>query len=130
MHLMAYETRSNHSSETKPPIAFRVCEKLHPHLALLAGNAGFRALLTRALALPHPQVPWLRAVQVKPDGSLTWLGELETQVAPQEIAAGGGVLLAELLGLLVAFIGEKLTLRLVQQAWPELALANFDLGGG
>ena len=36
---------------------FLVCEKLRPHLAMLMGNAGFRALLSRALALAKAEVP-------------------------------------------------------------------------
>jgi hypothetical protein len=35
-----------------------------------------------------------------------------------------------LFGLLVAFIGEDLALRLVREAWPKLPLNNFDAGQG
>jgi hypothetical protein len=35
-----------------------------------------------------------------------------------------------LLGLLVAFIGEDLTLRLVREVWPKLSLNNLDFGKG
>jgi hypothetical protein len=124
--LIAYETRGNKSSETKTPAACLVGEKLRPHLATLMGNVGFRALLSRALALANMDVPWLRAVHVKADGSLEGLGELATQVDPDEIFKGCVVLLAQLLGLLVAFIGENLTLRLVREVWPKLSLNDFD----
>jgi predicted transglutaminase-like cysteine proteinase len=40
------------------------------------------------------------------------------------------LLLAQLLGLLVAFIGEDLTLRLVREVWPKLSLNDLDLGTG
>ena len=128
--LIAYETRGNKSSETKTPAAFLVGEKLRPHLATLMGNAGFRALLSRALALANAEVPWLRAVHVKADGSLEGLDELEAQVDPEEIFEGSVVLLAQLLGLLVAFIGENLTLRLVREVWPKLSLNDLDFGKG
>ena len=94
------------------------------------GNAGFRALLSRALALANAEVPWLRAVQVKADGSLEGLEELHAQLDPDEIFEGRVVLLAQLLGLLVAFIGENLTLRLVREVWPKLSLNDLDFGKG
>jgi hypothetical protein len=122
------ETKGNESSETKTAAVFDDFAKLGPHLATLMGNGGFRALLARALALANAEVPWLRAVHVKADGSLEGLDALETQVDPEQIAEGGVVLLAQLLGLLVAFIGEHLTLSLVREVWPNVALNELDLG--
>src|SRR5665213_1374282 len=89
--LMAYETRRHNFSETKTPAAIFVGEKLRPHLAMLLGNVGFRALLSRALALANAEVPWLRAVHVKADGSLEGLDELETQIDADKIFEGGVV---------------------------------------
>ncbi|CAN5839953.1 hypothetical protein BH20PSE1_BH20PSE1_09270 [soil metagenome] len=128
--LIAYEARENKSSETKTLAAFHVPEKLRPQLATLMGNTGFRALLSRALALANAEVPWLRAVHVKSDGSLEGLDKLEAQVDSEEISEGRVVLLAQLLGLLVAFIGENLTLWLVHEVWPKLSLNALDLGVG
>jgi hypothetical protein len=128
--LIAYETRENKSFETKTPAACLVGEKLRPHLATLMGNVGFRALLSRALALANAEVPWLRAAHVNADGSFEGLDELGAQVEPDKIFEGCVVLLAQLLGLLVAFIGEDLTLRLVREVWPPLSLNNFDFGKG
>ena len=126
--LIAYETKSNKSSKTKTATAFLVGEKLGPHLATFMGKVGFSALLSRALVLAHAEVPWLRAVHVKADGSLEGLDGLGAQVNPAEIFEGRVVLLAQLLGLLVAFIGENLTLRLVREVWPKLSLNDVDLG--
>ena len=123
--LIAYETRGNKSSRTRAPVAFRVCEKLRPHPATLMGKMGFRSLLSRALALASAEVPWLRAVHVKADGTLEGLDELETQVDPEKLAEGGLVLVAQLLGLLEAFIGQNLTLRLLHDVWPKLTLSNL-----
>jgi hypothetical protein len=130
--LIAYETSGNKSSETKNWAASLVCEKLRPHLATLMGNVGFRALLSRALALANAEVLWLRVVHVKSDGSLEGLDELEleAQLDPEEIAEGCVVLLSQLLGLLVAFIGENLTLRLVREIWPKVPLSDLDVGKG
>ena len=128
--LIDYETRDNKSAETKIPAACLVSEKLRPHLATLMGNGGFRALLSRSLALAHTDAPWLRAVQVKADGSLEGWDEPVAQVDPDEIFEGCVVLLAHLLGLLVAFIGENLTLHLVREVWPKLSLNDLDFGKG
>ena len=126
--LIAYETTKNKSSETKTRAAFLVGEKLRPQLAALMGNVGFCALISRALALTSAEVPWLRTVHVKTDGSFEGLDEFGAQVDPDEIFEGRVVLLAQLLGLLVAFIGENLTLRLVREVWPKLSLNDVDLG--
>ena len=60
-------------------------------------------------------------VQVAADGSLKGLDELEPQIDQEQARDEGAVLIAQLLGLLVTFIGEGLTLRLVQDVWPEAA---------
>lgn len=127
--LSAYEARRNKFSEAKPPATFPVCDKLRPHLATLVGIAGYRALLSRALALAGAEVPWLRELHVKADGSFEGLEELHAKLAPEEFIKGRSVLLAHLLGLLVAFIGENLTLRLVREIWPKVPLDDLDFGG-
>ena len=129
-HLIAYEAKGSQSSETKSSAAFLVCEKLRLHLTALMGNVGFRALLSRALALANAEVPWLHAVHVKADCSFGGLDELGGQVGPEKIAEGSVVLLAQLLGLLVAFIGGSLTLRLVREMWPKIPLNDSDFGNG
>ena len=126
--LIAYETGGNKSSETKTPTPCLAGEKLRPHLVILIGNFGFRALLSRALALANEEVRWLSAVHVKPDGSFEGLDELAAQVDPDEFFEGCVVLLAQLLRLLVAFMGEDLTLRLVREVWPKLSSANLEVG--
>ena len=52
-------------------------------------------------------------MQVVPDGSLKGLDELEPQI-DKEHRDVGAILVAQLIGLLLTFIGEGLTLRLVQ----------------
>jgi hypothetical protein len=111
--LIAHEARGNKSP--KIPLALLVDERLRPHLTTLMGSVGFRALLSRALVLANAEIPWLRAVHVKPDSSFAGLGELEANVGPEDFLEGCVVLLAQFLGLLVTFIGEDLTLRLVRE---------------
>lgn len=128
--LIAYETSSNESSETTTPVAFHICEKLRPHLATLMGNGGFRALLSRALVLAKAEVPWLRTVHVEADGSLEGLEQPLARLDPDEFIKGNVCLLAQLLGLLVAFIGESLTLGLVRDVWPKVPPDDWNAGKG
>ena len=123
--LIAYETSGDEFSETKTPAAFLVCDKLRPQLATLMGDGGFRALLWRALVLANTDVRWLSSVQVKPDGSFEGVEELETKIDPEQLVEGGVVLVGQLLGLLVAFIGEKLTVRLVRDTWPQIPINDI-----
>lgn len=90
------------------------------------GVAGFRSLLSRALSLASDEVRWLKAVHVNAYGSLEGLDE--GQLSDAEIAEGEAVLVAQLIGLLVTFIGATLTLQLLQQAWPETPLGGLNSG--
>ena len=98
--------------------AAAVCEALRIALTKVAGSEGFAALLRRALALAGAQVPTLQSVKIKPDGHLEGLDEVDADAAV--------ALTAHLLGLLVTFIGEPLTLRLLREAWPDAALEPGD----
>ena len=123
--LTRYENAENESSEPNAPGRFIVCEKLSHPLIALSGINGFRSLLSRALALAGGEVHWLRAVQIKLDGSL----ECPTDMADlnqQEITNGEVALAAELLGLLATFIGEPLTLSLVREVWPPAPIEDPD----
>jgi len=90
----------------------RVCDRLRRPLTTLAGAAGFRSLLTRALTLAKQESPALGAWEVKADGSLEGLNG--------EAARSGAVLIAHLIGLMNTFIGESLTLRLLHDVWIDL----------
>ena len=119
--LLTYEVSTGKNSKSTESAAFRVCAKLRRPLITLAGVAGFRSLLSRALTLARAEAPGLSVVQVAADGSLKGLDELEPQIDQEQARDEGAVLIAQLLGLLVTFIGEGLTLRLVQDVWPEAA---------
>ena len=128
--LIAHEARQNKPSKAKTPVACLAIDKLRPQLATLMGNIGFRAMLSRTLALANAEFPWLRAVHVKAEGSLEGLDELGAQLDPDQIVEGCAALLAHLLELLAAFIGETLMLRLLQEVWPNLSVNNLDIAKG
>ena len=111
--LIAYEMSRNASSKSTTTSAFVAIGTLGLHFGALMGAAGFRALISRALVLASAEVAWLHNLRFSKDGSFEGLNELEVQANPEEIANGGIVLLAQLLRLLVTFIGEDLTFRLL-----------------
>lgn len=99
--------------------AFRVCQKFREPLCVLAGVAGYRSLLSRALALARPGEPWLAGVKCGLDGMLEFPAGGGILDDPEAAARGGALLLTELLGLLSTLIGDMLTLRLVRNVWPD-----------
>lgn len=130
MRLITLEANDAKPSTGSTAAVFPVPEKLRPQLTTLMGNAGFRVLLSRALALAKMEIPWLRAIQVNDEGVLQGWEELHTQLGPDKFLEGRVILIAQLLGLLVAFIGEKLTVRLVREVWPKLSLNDLNLKEG
>ena len=123
--LSAYEAVENRSAETSAPAGFPVCEKLRGPLVRFSGINGFRSLLSRALALAGGEVRWLRGVHVRADGSLE-LPEDLAQIDQKEIEAGEVAVTANLLELLVTFIGEPLALSLIREAWPGTPIDEID----
>jgi hypothetical protein len=113
LRLLAYENAAGKTSEPTEFAAFGVCERLRLPLITLAGPAGFRSLLARALTLARAEAPSLSAVQVAADGSLKGLDELRPQVDADQAREAGIILITQLLGLLVRAVGEAITLQLV-----------------
>ena len=124
--LLALEAAVDKAADAQAPPVVRVCETLRRSLSRLLGVAGFRALLARALALATDDVRGLQAVRVTAVGSLEGWGEGAGQLSHDELTQGGELLIAQLIGLLVTFIGAALTVRLVQEAWPELSSGDLD----
>jgi hypothetical protein len=115
--LLAYENAAGKTSEPTEFAAFRAWERLRQPVITLAGVAGLRPLLSRALTLAKAEAPSLSAVQVSADGSLQGLDELRSQVDADQTREAGIILITELLGLLVRVVGEAMTLELVT---PEI----------
>jgi hypothetical protein len=109
--------------------ALRVCEKLRHPLSTYAGVAGFRSLLKRAHGLASSEVRWLEAIEIQADGSFRYSAETEAQLASEDAGRATGALVSQLIGLLDTFIGEALTLRLVHEVWPNVALKESKSAG-
>jgi hypothetical protein len=127
--------------------AVLVSDKLRISLTRFAGVDGFVSLQRRALVLARAEVPSLQSVKVGADGRLEGFeqqksgecrvasgeqDEDEHGTSPSPLAThhsplttpteGAAAVTAHLLGLLVTFIGEPLTLALVREAWPDISL--------
>jgi hypothetical protein len=125
--LIAEEREAAHDSDHGSRAAFRVCEKLRPPLSAVAGVKGFRSLLSRARVLAQAEAPLLEGMLINPDGSFEYSPAMEERLATKEAAKAGAALAGELLGLLVTFIGEGLTLRLVHDIWPGAAVEDSKI---
>jgi hypothetical protein len=112
--LIANEADASETSLQTESATVRVYEKLRRQLGAPVGIDGFRALASRALALAKSQSPRLSTVQVTANGGLRGLGEVESQTDTDEHGEAGIILIAQLLGLFLTFLGEATTLRLIE----------------
>jgi hypothetical protein len=122
--LLSREASARNAAEQNN-MALGLLEALRRRLSELTGANGFHALMSRALTLARVQAADLSAVELRPDGSLNGLGE----ICGRDPAAGIE-LIAQLLGLLVIFVGESLTLRIVLDAGVHSAVPNAETSGG
>jgi hypothetical protein len=112
--LVASEADASTTSLHTEPATVRVYERLRRQLGAPVGVDGFQALASRALALAKSQSPRLSAVQVTANGALLGLDEVESQTDADENGEAGVILIAQLLGLFLALLGEATTLRLIE----------------
>ena len=110
--LVASEADAGTTSLQTGAATVRVYERLRRQLGASVGVDGFQALASRALALAKSESPQLGAVQMTANGDLRGLGEVESQA--EENGEAGVILIAQLLGLFLTFLGETTTLRLIE----------------
>jgi hypothetical protein len=112
--LVASETDASTKTLQTEPAAVRVYDRLRRQLGAPVGVDGFHALASRALALAKAESPRLNAVQIAANGGLRGLGEVESETDADEGGEAGVILIAQLLGLFLTFLGEATTLRLIE----------------
>jgi hypothetical protein len=127
-HVLACEAALIEEGKAKALDAFQACDKLRIQLRKIFGSGGFRPLLHRALVLAGAKTPWLCKLRTTPDGALDGFAELPSDLDRSILAEGEIALIAELLGLLVTFVGPALTLSLVQDIWPALEDLKLENG--
>ena len=115
--LLAGELSRVEPSNSHPDQAVRAIEKLRGPLIRLIGATGFSSLLARALSMARRHAPSLDRLRVQPDGSVIGLDDVQ-----HDLNDGGEALVAELLHLLITFIGQSMTLSLVREVWPDASL--------
>ena len=131
--LVASEADAATTSLHTEPATVRVYEKLRRQLGAPVGVDGFQALASRALALAKSESPQLSAVQLTANGGLRGLGGVGSDSDVDEDGEAGIVLIAQLLGLFLTFLGEATTLRLIEDlrlqadAMTELATNSADV---
>jgi hypothetical protein len=112
--LVASEADAGKPSLLTEPATVRVYERLRRQLGAPVGIDGFQALASRALALAKSESPRLSTVQVTENGGLRGLGEVESEMTADEDGEAGIILIAQLLGLFLTFLGEATTLHLIE----------------
>ena len=125
--LLAMDAEAEDPSGADEGAQFRVCAKLAHPLSSLAGGLGCEALLSRALALTKREVPRLNPTKAN-NGCVEGLAEIQPHLSKQEATQAETALIANLLQLLSTFIGEALTLRILQDVWPDASFNESKSG--
>lgn len=105
-----------------------VCNKLCIPLSSLMGDAGYKSLVSRALALAKKEFPELDAYQVHEEGHIELQEGIEPRLGIGETKNAEIILVAHLIGLLILFIGENLTLDLIHGVWPNAPFNGSESG--
>jgi 2-polyprenyl-6-methoxyphenol hydroxylase-like FAD-dependent oxidoreductase len=106
------------ASDTRSPTAALVNENLRLVLTQIIGADGFASLLRRALSMASVEVPALQRFKLSMAVHLDGIGD-NAQHPDREREQAALAVTTQLLELLVTFIGEPLTRRLVRDASPE-----------
>ncbi len=126
--LLIYEANARNPSQQERSTALRVYEKLRQSLVALAGTAGFQSLAARALTLARSDAPSLSAVRVTAEGILQGMTGTEPPLNLDEdrLHEGEVIFISRLLGLLLIFLGENLTMNLIRDVWPDAPLDDLQ----
>jgi hypothetical protein len=121
LKVLAHRARSRAGEEPLAAAARRAYDDLVQVSAPLIGQAGVDALTGRALHLVQREYPWLVLAReaAHADGSFAQVIVCLEGQDPAVATEAAGALFATFAGLLVTFIGEPLTARLLRKAWPE-----------
>lgn len=120
--LVMHETGGSNDPDVVADAVEGICRYVASELEGMLGSGGVRSLMTRALHLARREHPSLESVTMSPGPVIGFTGLTEAMASrnPTAVAAGTSVL-AQLLGLLVALLGEDLGLQPVRKFWPHVA---------
>jgi len=130
LELLAREGGVGGDPEREVAAAERVFRKLGEPLSMLVGRAGFQSLLARAINLSAAESPLLRGIvgETLQEDSLQGLRPALPGADAAEVTEAMVNVVANLLWLLVTFIGRDLSMRLVREAWPGLGTGDSESG--
>jgi hypothetical protein len=122
LRLFEHEARNSGNSDDPVKWIELCCQRLHDRLDRLIGPGGFRALLNRALYLAKKKYVWLEGVGIEnyPGCEFKDLREAVKGQKPATVKEACTFILANVIWLLVTFIGEDITIGLIQEAWPDV----------
>ena len=102
--------------------AERCLRDLGLYLIELVGTEGYRALVERAVRLAEAEFPFLQPVYPAhdPPGHLIGLRQSLRRRRVADVRDALLAIIAGVIALLTAFIGEELTFRLLRDVWPWL----------
>jgi hypothetical protein len=127
--ILGHELRVLGDPGTPEAAAERVCQQLYARLGPLVTVAGSQAFLTRSLRLARDDFPFLEGLRAGPtahvclDGMDGALHDVEPELVLDAFVA----VIANMIGLLVTFIGEDLAMLTIRDGWPD---AGTGRGGG
>jgi hypothetical protein len=104
--------------------AERACSRLQEGLNKLVGQAGFDALMRRALHLVQREYPFLQGVQSFDGTCFVGLAERAAGQDPAKVSVAMAAVIDQFFSLLSSFIGEDLANRQVRRIWPDVPLSG------
>ncbi len=122
--LLAQEMGGEEQGAAVAEAAGRAWERLSRRLANMFTSTGSQSLGKRAVYLARDEFPFLSDVR----GAIT-LDALPSALDGEDreqAAAAAEAVYANLIGLLVTFIGESLALRALHDVWPGASLHDSD----
>ena len=93
---------------------------LHATIETLLGGSGARILQSRALYLTARDHPWVAGIGTTHSGALTGMEEALTQESSEAVLTAFAEVLGHVVVLLTSFVGASLTMKVVQDSWPQL----------
>ena len=122
--LFACESTIARSDHLAAP-QFRVFQRLCKPFAAVSGAQNLQPLLTRALASIRGRYSWMTTAHVVPSGQIEGIDSHFLETHPQEALEGELALMASLVELLRALLGDAVTIQLLRSVWP-LAFIRAD----
>jgi hypothetical protein len=121
LNVLAQYAGSAADAEALAAAARRAYDDFARASAPLIGRVGVDALTGRALHLAQREYPWLVPTREaeRAEGPFAQVIVCLERQDPAVATEAAGAVFATLTGLLVTFIGEPLTARLLRKAWPD-----------